>query len=380
MPEKGFFFLFPQLLPCSLKIFCIIDGTQRLFKFPAFKPVNMFNRRDFLNKTILASFAAGIGFSSCESKPKQDAAKNNAATTNQSTGEKPEATVIATWKHPDATQKALEVIQNQGRALDGIEAGVRMVEADPLDQSVGYGGLPDRDGIVTLDACVMDEKGNAGCVTFLQHIMHPVSVARKVMEDTPHVMLSGEGALQFALSKGFEKENLLTEAAEARWKEWLKEGTYKPVGGHEQHDTIGMLAIDGNGNLSGACSTSGMAFKMHGRIGDSPIIGAGLYVDNEVGAATATGLGELVMKTLGAFLIVELMRQGKSPEAACREAALRIAEKYGKTNEDMQVGYIALNKKGEYGTYSLLPGFNYSISRKVSHEVLDSPYLSVNAG
>lgn len=340
----------------------------------------MFNRRDFLNKTILASFAAGIGLPSCESKPKQDAAKNYAEVPEELTEKKPEAMVIATWKHPDATQTALDVILNKGHALDGIEAGVRIVEADPRDQSVGYGGLPDRDGIVTLDACVMDDKGNAGSVTFLQHIMHPVSVARKVMEETPHVMLSGEGALQFALAKGFKKENLLTQAAEAKWKEWLKEGNYKPVGGHEQHDTIGMLAIDTDGNLSGACSTSGMAFKMHGRVGDSPIIGAGLYVDNEVGAATATGLGELVMKTLGAFLIVELMRQGKSPEAACREAATRIAKKYGKTNEDMQVGYIALNKKGEYGTCSLLPGFNYSLSRNNSHQVIDAPYLSKSAG
>ncbi|NUO03547.1 MAG: N(4)-(beta-N-acetylglucosaminyl)-L-asparaginase [Saprospiraceae bacterium] len=339
----------------------------------------MFNRRDFLNKTFLASLAAGVGLSACESKPKQDEANNNAPGVISPNGKKPEPIVIATWKHPDATQTALEVILNRGSALDGIEAGVRMVEADPRDQSVGYGGLPDRDGIVTLDACVMDDKGNAGSVTFLQHIMHPVSVARKVMEDTPHVMLSGEGAYRFAISKGFKKENLLTEAASTKWKEWLKEGTYKPVGGHEQHDTIGMLAIDGEGNLSGACSTSGMAFKIHGRVGDSPIIGAGLYVDNEVGAATATGLGELVMKTLGAFLIVEFMRQGKTPEAACREAALRIAEKYGKSNEEMQVGYIALSKSGEYGTYSLHPGFNYSVSRKDSHEVLDAPYLAGNS-
>jgi len=340
----------------------------------------MFNRRDFLNKTILASFAAGVGLSACESKAEQDTAKNNTDASIESAGEKPEPMVIATWKHPDATQAALEIILNRGRALDGIEAGVRMVEADPKDQSVGYGGLPDRDGIVTLDACVMDEKGNAGCVTFLQDIMHPVSVARKVMEETPHVMLSGEGALQFALSQGFKKENLLTDASREKWQEWLKEGTYKPVGGHEQHDTIGMLAIDGEGNLSGACSTSGMAFKMHGRVGDSPIIGAGLYVDNEVGAATATGLGELVMRTLGAFLIVELMRQGKSPEAACREAALRIAKKYGKSEEDMQVGYIAISKKGTYGAFSLKPGFNYSLSRKNSNEVLDSAWLSASAG
>ncbi len=335
----------------------------------------MFNRRDFLNNTILASLAAGMGLSSCEAKPKQDASNILTKDENESVGPPSEPMVIATWKHPDATKIALDVILNKGKALDGVEAGVRLVEANPNDQSVGYGGLPDRDGYVTLDACVMDENGNAGSVTFLQHIMHPVSVARKVMEDTPHVLLSGEGAYQFALSKGFKKENLLTESATKAWKAWLKEGTYKPVGGHEMHDTIGMLAIDGEGNLSGACSTSGMAYKIHGRVGDSPIIGAGLYVDNEVGAATATGVGELVMKTLGSFLIVELMRQGKSPEEACKEAAVRIAKKYEKTLEDMQVGYLAINKKGEIGAYALQPGFNYSVSRKDSDKVLDAPNL-----
>ncbi len=334
----------------------------------------MFNRRDFLGSTLLASMAVGLGVSACESKPKQDASKNNDAPVNESGNAVPQPMVIATWKHLDATNAALKVILNKGRALDGIEAGIRMVEADPLDQSVGYGGLPDRDGIVTLDACVMDEHGNAGSITFLQHIMHPISVARKVMEQTPHVMLSGEGALQFALAQGFKKENLLTEEATIRWKEWLKEGTYKPVGNHEMHDTIGMLAMDSDGNLSGGCSTSGMAFKMHGRVGDSPIIGAGLYVDNEVGAATATGLGELVLKTLGTFLIVELMRQGKSPQEACEEATHRIAKKYGKADEDMQVGYVAINKAGVHGAYSLQSGFNYSLSKKDSDQLVDAAY------
>lgn len=330
----------------------------------------MFNRRDFLNKTILASLASSLGLLSCESKSPENSSTQNTLPSN-SIG-KPRPTVIATWKHPDATEAAFEVLRNKGRAIDGIEAGVRMVEANPEDQSVGYGGLPDRDGIVTLDACVMDEKGGAGSVTFLQSIMHPVSVARKVMEETPHVMLSGEGALRFALAQGFKKENLLTEAAEKRWQEWLKEGTYKPFVGHEMHDTVGMLAMDAFGNLSGACSTSGMAFKLHGRVGDSPIIGAGLYVDNEVGAATATGLGELVMKTMGAFLIVEFMRQGKSPQAACKEAAERIVEKYG---TEQQVGYIAINKAGQHGAFSIQPGFNYSLSKEGKHEVVDASYL-----
>jgi N4-(beta-N-acetylglucosaminyl)-L-asparaginase len=211
--------------------------------------------------------------------------------------------VISTWKNGlQANEAAWDIIKTGGRALNAVEAGVKVVEADPEDMSVGYGGRPDRDGHVTLDACIMDENGNCGSVCALQHIKHPISVARKVMEDTPHIMLAGEGALQFALSKGFVKENLLTEKAKNEWQEWLlKTAQYAPVINIENHDTIGMLAIDQTGNISGACTTSGMAYKLHGRVGDSPIIGAGMYCDNEVGGAVATGTGELVMKTLGSF-------------------------------------------------------------------------------
>lgn len=270
--------------------------------------------------------------------------------------------VISTWTQPKAHQAAQAVLDRNGRALDIVEAGVRVPEADPADTSVGYGGLPDRDGRVTLDACIMDERGNAGSVTFLEHIMHPISVARAVMEKTPHVMLSGDGALTFALAQGFKKENLLTKESEAKWREWLKTAQYKPVINIERHDTIGMLAIDGQGNLSGACTTSGLAYKMHGRVGDSPILGAGLFVDNEIGGACATGLGELVMRTCGSFLVVELMRQGRTPQQACEEAALRIVKK--QDYKDVQVGFLAVNKQGEYGAYSIQPGFTYTLSQK----------------
>jgi N4-(beta-N-acetylglucosaminyl)-L-asparaginase len=269
--------------------------------------------------------------------------------------------VMATWDNRKATQAAWEVLKSGGRSLDAVEAGARVPEADPEDTSVGYGGFPDRDGNVTLDACIMDEFGNAGCVTFLQEIKHAVSVARKVMEKTPHVILSGTGALQFALSEGFVRENLLTEKARLAWERWKKTSLYKPVINIERHDTIGIVAMDAARRLAGACTTSGMAFKMHGRVGDSPIIGAGLFVDNEVGAAACTGLGELVLKTLGSFLLVEEMRRGKHPQSAAETAVKRIIQKYPEAVKDAQVGFVAIDKKGRHGAYSIHPGFNYAL-------------------
>lgn len=279
--------------------------------------------------------------------------------------------VISTWNHGIAANKvAMDIIKNGGNALDAVEAGVRVTESDPEMMSVGYGGLPDRDGHVTLDSCIMDYTGNCGAVSYLQHIKNPISVARKVMEETPHVMLSGKGALDFALEKGFEKENLLTEKAENLWKEWLVTSQYKPIVNIENHDTIGLLAIDEKGNISGACTTSGLAWKLHGRVGDSPIIGAGMYVDNEVGGACATGVGELVMKTLGSFLIVELMRQGMNPQEACEEAVMRIIAK--EEYKDMQVGYLAIDKNGNYGAYSIYPGFNYALHLSGENKMHDA--------
>lgn len=279
--------------------------------------------------------------------------------------------VISTWDHGiPANEAAWKVLSGNGNALDAVEAGVRVPEADPQVRTVGYGGYPDREGKVTLDACIMDKDSNCGAVAFLQHIRHPISVARKVMEGTPHVMLVGEGALAFALSKGFKKENLLTPASEKDWQNWLKESKYKPVINIENHDTIGMLALDASGDLAGACTTSGVSYKMHGRVGDSPIIGAGLFVDNEVGAATATGLGEAVMRMVGSHLVVELMRQGNSPEDACRLAVERIISRQ-KNVKDLQVGFIALNKNGEYGGYCIHKGFNFAVQDKSGKQLLD---------
>ncbi|MBT8236366.1 MAG: N(4)-(beta-N-acetylglucosaminyl)-L-asparaginase [Bacteroidia bacterium] len=273
--------------------------------------------------------------------------------------------VIATWDVPNATSKAWSVLQNGGNSLDAVEQGVMIEEADVNNQSVGKGGRPDRDGQVSCDACIMDKAGNCGSVVYLQNVVHAISVARKVMEDTPHVMLAGNGAELFAYEKGFPKEDLLIDKSKKEWEAWLETKEYKPVINIENHDTIGMLAIDKNGDLSGACTTSGMAYKLKGRVGDSPIIGAGLFVDNEIGGATATGVGEEVVKTVGSFLIVELMRQGMSPQQACEEGVRRIVAKNPEL--DFQVGFIAINKQGLTGGYCIQPGFTYRVYSPEGH-------------
>ena len=283
--------------------------------------------------------------------------------------------VIATWNVEKSTAEAWQTLQNGKSALDAVEQGCRIEEANAEDQSVGIGGLPDRDGNVTLDACIMDSKGNYGAVVYLQNILHPISVARKIMEDTPHVILAGKGAEQFAISEGFEPINLLTEKSKKDWEKWKKTSEYKPIINIENHDTIGMLAIDKNGDIAGGCTTSGLAYKMPGRVGDSAIIGSGLFIDNEVGGATATGLGEEVLKTVGSFLIVELMRQGKSPQQACEEAIGRIIKK-NPDYKDFQVGYIAVNKKGETGHYSIHNGFSVTKYQNDKNENIPSDFYN----
>lgn len=302
---------------------------------------------------------------------------------------KDQAVVVSTWDFgKTANVAAWEVLSKKGRALDAVEAGVKIPEADPNNHTIGFGGAPDRDGFVTLDACIMDEKYNCGSVMALEHVTHAISVARLVMEKTPHIVLAGEGALQFALANGFKKENLLTPESETAWKEWLKTAKYEPVmnienrvydkehdpmpGGPHNHDTIGMLAMDANGDMSGACTTSGMAYKMHGRVGDSPIIGAGLYVDNEIGAATSSGVGEEVIRIAGSHLVVELMRQGYTPENACKEAVQRIVKRSPEKSKTIQVGFVALNKKGQFGAYALQKGFTISVRNAKEDKVYAS--------
>ena len=279
--------------------------------------------------------------------------------------------VVCTWDFSNASAKAWEVLKEGGASLDAVEQGVRVEEADVTNETVGKGGRPDRDGTVSLDACIMDKDGNCGAVVYLQNIVHPISVARKVMEETPHIILAGKGAEKFAYEQGFPKEDLLTESTKQQYEEWKKEAQYETVINIENHDTIGMLAIDSNGDIAGACTTSGMAYKYAGRVGDSPIIGAGLYVDNEVGGATATGVGEEVIRTVGSFLIVELMRQGKSPQEACEEGVKRIMKK-NEGRKDFQIGFLAINKQGETGAYCVHPGFSYRKYDPSGHENVGS--------
>ena len=301
-------------------------------------------RRDFLRSSAL-------GLAVPSSLMNADTLKTN----------KNNPVICSTWNFGlPANELAWKVLDNGGKAMDAAEAGARHAESDPENSSVGFGGLPDEKGNVTLDACVMDSTGNAGSVAFLQNIKHPVSVARKVMEETKHVMLVGEGARQFAVSNGFEEINLLTEESEKNWKKWLKER--REMTPHETHDTLSVLVQDKMGDLAGACTTSGWAYKMHGRVGDSPIIGAGLFVDNEIGCAAATGLGEEVIKTTGSFLVVELMRQGYDPTKACEEALNRVIKAHN-GNPDFQIGYIALRKDGEIGSACLKWSFEYALAR-----------------
>jgi N4-(beta-N-acetylglucosaminyl)-L-asparaginase len=302
--------------------------------------------------------------------------------------------VISTWDSGMAVNaEAWKILSTNGRSIDAIEAGGRQIENE-LNCCVGLGGNPDRDGIVTLDACIMDEHSNCGAVAGLEQIKHPISVARKVMENTPHVLLVGNGAQQFALENGFTKEPAkLSDSAEKAYKEWLKTSEYKPVlnienkktggpfapnffpDGTPNHDTMGLLAIDTKGNLSGGVTTSGMAFKLHGRVGDSAVIGAGLFVDNAVGAATSSGVGEEVIRICGTHLVVEFMRQGNSPEMACKKAVQRIVKRDPEKATTLQVGFLAINKKGEYGAYAIQRGFVFSVKTNQENKIHDAKYI-----
>lgn len=326
------------------------------------------SRRNFLKTSALG--VGGILLAKCTPKTEELPVEENKST---SIITKP--IVVSTWNHGLAANKAAwEILEKGGSALDAVEAGVRVTESDADNRSVGLGGLPDREGKVTLDACIMNHENECGAVAFLQDIEHPISVARKVMEDTPHVMIVGKGAYDFAISKGFEHKDLLTPEAKEEWLKWAaSEEQKKPEINSENHDTIGMLAMDEAGNISGSCTTSGWAYKLHGRVGDSPIIGAGLFVDNEIGGACATGMGEAVIRIAGSATVVELMRQGKSPKEACKEAVERIIKKH-KNVEGLQVGFLAMNKNGEVGGYSVYAGFNYAQKDKATEEMKDAQY------
>lgn len=334
----------------------------------------MINRRKFIATSVLGSAAVLSG------SPADASAKVQG-----------KAIVISTWDAGlEANKGAWKVLGAGGRALDAVEQGVMVTEASQ-NCCVGLGANPDRDGFVTLDACIMDEAFNCGSVAFLERIKHPISVARRVMEKTPHVMLVGTGAQQFAVAEGFPlEEQKLSPDAQRSYDEWLKKSEYKPIinvenkgnssayapsqlpSGALNHDTIGMVAMDVKGNLSGSCTTSGLGFKMRGRLGDSPIIGAGLYVDNEVGACTATGQGEDVIRVAGAHSVIEFMRQGLSPEAACRKVIERIVKIKGDKVKDIQVAFLALNKKGQAGSFAIHKGFSYALKSASMEKLVTS--------
>ena len=342
----------------------------------------MANRRKFLQSSLLSSVALLLGKKGYE----QPAAF---------TPVKGMPMVVSTWQAGiNANKGAWEVLKKGGHALDAVEAGV-MVTENEQSCCVGLGANPDRDGFVTLDACIMDHQYNCGSVAFLERIKHPISVARRVMEKTPHVMLVGSGAQQFAVAEGFPlEEQKLSADAQQEYQRWLQKSEYKPViniensskqhgpfapaqldNGEWNHDTIGMVAMDAAGNLSGSCTTSGMAFKMRGRLGDSPIIGAGLYVDNEVGAATATGQGEDVIRICGSHTVVEYMRQGLSPEMACKKVVERIIKIKGEKAKDIQVAFVAINKKGEVGAYAIQSGFNFALKSGKEERLIDAKFF-----
>lgn len=329
----------------------------------------MTSRRNFIKKSTLLSTLALTGL------PKiSEAIATEEKMMQPNNVRKP--VVLSTWSHGlAANEAAWKILSANGTALDAVEKGVMVTEDDFTNLSVGLGGMPDRDGCVTLDACIMDEKGRCGGVAFLQRIKNPIAVARLVMEKTPHVLIVGSGAQKFALANGFKLQpKKLSEGAKKGYQEWLKKNQYKPVVNIENHDTIGMVALDSNGNLSGSCTTSGLGFKMHGRVGDSPIIGAGMYVDGEIGAACATGLGETVLRICGSYLVVELMRQGLSPADACKKAIERLVSK-NPDYKDAQVGFLALNTKGEHGAYALQKGFNYALQDSTGNRLLDADYF-----
>lgn len=299
--------------------------------------------------------------------------------------------VVATWNEgKQVNEEAWKILSTGGRALDAVEAGAKYIEGT-INCCIGLGGYPDRDGIVTLDACIMDEHANCGAVGAMEQIKHPISVARKVMETTPHVFLAGDGAQQFALENGFVKEPaVLSEPAKKAYQEWLKTSEYKPEinienkrsngpfapaffeDGSPNHDTMGLVALDSNSNMSGAVTTSGMAFKLHGRVGDSPIIGAGLFVDNDYGAATSSGVGEEVIRICGTHLVVEFLRRGYSPEMACRKAVERIVNRDPGKAKEIQVGFLAIDKRGRYGAYAIQRGFMYAVKSEKEERIYEA--------
>ncbi|HIM12371.1 TPA: glycosylasparaginase [Candidatus Poribacteria bacterium] len=290
---------------------------------------------------------------------------------NRSAQNKSYPLFVSTWAFGKATNnEALENYQRDKSLLDAVEAGIQVTEADVSNASVGIGGIPNADGIVQLDACIMNGPDHqVGSVAAIEGIAHPISVARRVMEKTPHVMLAGDGAQKFALDQGFQRTNLLTQARQEEWKNW--QNKREKEAHSDAHDTITLLALDKNGDIAGGCSTSGWGYKLPGRVGDSPIIGGGLYVDNQVGAAGCTGKGENCMRYCSSFMVVEFMRSGLDPQSACIAAIKRIAST-DPLGLNLEIYFIALDKRGNYGAAGAGKGFQYAVTTPEDSQVFQS--------
>jgi N4-(beta-N-acetylglucosaminyl)-L-asparaginase len=321
-------------------------------------------RRGFITQSAIASVGA---LSGGESIAQPNSPMRVSAADRHNSNDRP--LIVSTWAFgKPSNERALEVFKTGGSALDAVEKGINLAEEDLSNASVGAGGIPNSAGVVQLDACIMDGSSHkAGSVAALEGIANAVSVARRVMERTRHVMLVGAGARAFALEQGFREQDLLTSEQKRKWEEWKQK---QPVA--KGHDTIALLALAPDGTIAGGCSTSGLGYKLPGRVGDSPIIGSGLYVDNEVGAAGATGIGENVMRFCGSFMVVELMRSGMHPVEACAETIQRIMRKHP-PNTDLSINFVALNKKGDYGAAGTGQGFQFASTSSTFSKVIRSP-------
>ena len=327
-------------------------------------------RRKFvkLSSVGLAALAVTPAFSGeKESESKAKSIENKAI----------EPKMISTWNHGLAANEAgWQQLKAGGTSLDMVEAGAKHTESELDNRSVGIGGRPDASGHVTLDACIMSWESKCGSVGYLEGIAHPISVARHVMEHTQHVMLVGAGAKEYALKNKFETIKTPLPEVKEDWKKWKKEQealAKKPEINHENHDTIGLLAIDDQGRISGACTTSGWAYKLPGRLGDSPLIGAGLFVDQEVGGAVATGLGEAIIRVAGSHTVVEMMRFGKTPQEACEAAIQRIISKHADMS-GLQCGFIAIDKHGNVGAHSVFNGFDYALKTETESKMVNATF------
>lgn len=322
------------------------------------------SRRRFVGKTT----AGLLGAAALSRKAK--------AALSAGAGEVP--LIVSTWPFgKDSNDQALKVLRQGGSILDAVEQGIWVAESNAPNQSVGLGGRPNAAGVVQLDACIMHGPGHqAGSVGAIEGIRHPISAARRVMEKTRHVMLVGEGARMFALQEGLESIEIDSQERNQAWQKKQMAQRAKQAGAKKSdHDTIALLVLGADGNIAGGCSTSGLGGKLPGRVGDSPILGSGLYVDNEVGAAGATGVGENVMRYCATFRIVEYMRQGLSPGDACLETIRHIARVNPK-GMNLSINFVALDKRGNFGAAGTDAGFRYSVTTQSSSKVLPNPALA----